>query len=93
MRVVDRIERKLSDAHSPARLAIVDQSDGRAGHAGARPEGERQFRVEVASGAFEGHSRLARRRMVPTVLAEAPAGPVQDLERNTLMQSEDRIDA
>ena len=64
MRVVDRIERKLRHALSPARLAIVDQSHLHAGHVGARPEGETHFRVEVVSAAFEGKSRLARQRLV-----------------------------
>ncbi len=93
MRVVDRIERKLADALSPARLAIVDQSHLHAGHAGARPEGETHFRVEIVSGAFEGKSRLARQRMVYALLAEELAGPVHALELRTLTQSEDRADA
>ncbi len=93
MRVVDRIERKLADGLSPARLAIVDQSHLHAGHVGARPEGETHFRVEVVSDAFEGNSRLARQRMVHALLAEELTGPVHALERKTLTQSEDHIDA
>ncbi len=93
MLVVDRIERKLADGLSPARLAIFDQSHLHAGHVGARPEGETHFRVEVVSGAFEGKSRLARQRMVYALLAEELAGPVHALELRTLTQSEDRADA
>ncbi len=93
MRVHDRIERKIAEALSPARLEIVDQSHLHAGHAGARPEGETHFRVEIVSGAFEGKSRLARQRMVYAVLAEELAGPVHALELSTLTQSEDRADA
>ncbi len=92
MRVVDRIERKLADGLSPARLAIVDQSHRHAGHVGARPEGETHFRVEVVSDAFEGNSRLARQRMVYALLAEELAGPVHALELSTLAPSEDRTD-
>ena len=93
MPIVDRIERKLADALTPARLATVDQSHLHAGRAGARPAGESHFRVEIVSGAFEGKSRLARRRMVYAVLAEELAGPVRALELGTRTQSDDRADA
>ncbi len=93
MRVVERIERKLRHALSPARLAIIDQSHLHAGHVGARPEGETHFRVEVVSGAFEGKSRLAGQRMVYALLADELAGPVHALELKTLTQSEDHTDA
>ena len=93
MRVVDRIERKLRHALSPAGLAIVDQSHLHAGHVGARPEGETHFRVEVVSADFEGKSRVARRRLVYALLAEELAGPVHALELKTLTPSEDHTDA
>ena len=93
MRVVDRIERKLADELSSARLAIVDQSHRHAGHVGARPEGETHFRVEVVSDAFEGNSRIARQRMVYALLAEELTGPVHALELKPRTQSEDHTDA
>lgn len=41
-----------------------------AGHAGAKEHGGGHFRVEIASGAFAGKSRLERQRMVNTALKE-----------------------
>jgi BolA protein len=79
MRVADSIERKLTEALAPERLAVIDQSHLHAGHAGARPEGETHFRVEVVSAAFRGLSRLAREREVQRILAAELAGPVHAL--------------
>jgi BolA family transcriptional regulator, general stress-responsive regulator len=68
--VQTRIRRKLEGALAPERLDIVDESDRHAGHAGARPEGETHFRVEIVSAAFDGKSRIDRQRLVYGVLAE-----------------------
>jgi BolA protein len=70
MRIADRIETKLRAALTPARLIVTDESSLHAGHAGAMPGGETHFRVEIVSAAFEGLSRVARHRMVHTLLAE-----------------------
>lgn len=68
--VAQSIERKLTAALAPTRLVIEDESHRHAGHAGARPEGETHFRVEVVSAAFAGMSRVARQRKVYELLAE-----------------------
>lgn len=79
MRVADSIERKLTEALAPERLAVIDQSHLHAGHAGARPEGETHFRVEIVAAAFRGQSRVAREREVQRILAAELAGPVHAL--------------
>jgi BolA protein len=79
MRVADSIERKLREALVPERLAVIDQSHLHAGHAGARPEGETHFRVEIVAAAFQGLSRVARERTVQKVLAAELNGPVHAL--------------
>ncbi len=90
MRVAAAIERKLIEALSPLRLVVEDQSHKHMGHAGARPEGETHFRVEIVATAFEGQSRLARQRMVYKVLADELAGPVHALALTALTPTEDR---
>jgi BolA family transcriptional regulator, general stress-responsive regulator len=90
MRVADRIREKLTAGLQPNRLAIVDESHRHAGHAGARPEGESHFRVEVVAAAFVGESRIARQRRVYALLAEELAGPVHALALTTLTPEEDK---
>ena len=83
------IEKKLNAALSPSRLAIVDESRRHAGHAGARPEGESHFRVEVVSSAFADKPRIERQRMVYGVLAEELSSGVHALVLKTLTPDED----
>ena len=83
------IEKKLNAALSPSRLAIVDESRRHAGHAGARPEGESHFRVEVVSAAFADKPRIERQRMVYGVLAEELSSGVHALVLKTLTPDED----
>ncbi len=79
MRVAKIIEEKLNDAFSPAKLTVIDESHLHAGHAGARPEGESHFRVEIVSNSFEGMSRVAQQRAVYQVLAQEMASDIHAL--------------
>lgn len=79
MSVAGTIERKLAEAFGPASVRVVDESHLHAGHAGARPEGETHFRVEVTAEAFRGKSRLEGQRAVYGVLREELEGPVHAL--------------
>jgi BolA protein len=85
----ETIERKLKAALSPMRLKIIDESARHQGHAGARPEGETHFRVEIVAAAFEGRSRLERHRMVSALLADELAGQIHALSLRTRAPSED----
>ncbi len=67
----DWITEVLGAQLAPQALAVVDESHLHAGHAGARPEGETHFRVEVVSAAFEGKSRVERHRIVNGLLDPA----------------------
>jgi BolA family transcriptional regulator, general stress-responsive regulator len=89
MRVADRIREKLAAGLRPTRLDIHDDSARHAGHAGARPEGESHFRVEIVAASFAGQSRVARQRRVYGLLAEELAGPVHALALTTLTPEED----
>lgn len=66
----DRIAAKLTAAFAPIRLNVEDDSHRHVGHAGARPEGETHFNVQMVSSAFAGKSRVERHRMVHAVLAD-----------------------
>lgn len=68
--VVDGLRERLTAAFEPSRLEIVDDSAKHAGHAGARPQGETHFTVEIESAAFAGLSRVDRQRLVNRALAE-----------------------
>ena len=89
MQVRAAIEKKLAAALAPQRLSVVDESHRHVGHAGARPQGETHFRVEIVSPAFAGLSRVARQRLVYDVLAAELKGPVHALALQTRTPEED----
>lgn len=72
------IEAKLVSGLSPTVLEITDDSARHAGHAGASG-GESHFNVTIQAAAFRGLSRVARQRLVYSLLAEELAGPVHAL--------------
>jgi BolA family transcriptional regulator, general stress-responsive regulator len=88
-RVAETIESKLRDALQPARLAVIDESHRHAGHAGARPEGETHFRVEIVSADFAGLNRVARQRRIYEILAEELRTHVHALALATLTPEEE----
>ncbi|MFO1128516.1 MAG: BolA family protein [Rhodospirillales bacterium] len=88
MAVADQIRRKLTDALAPTRLRLSDDSHRHAGHAGARPEGETHFTVEIVSDAFAGLSRIDRHRLVHRILADELSGPVHALSLKMLTPTE-----
>jgi BolA protein len=90
MQVADTIRRILTDAFTPERLAVIDDSHRHAGHAGARPEGETHFTVEIVAASFAGRSRVERQRLVYAALAELLRERVHALALKTLTPEEDR---
>lgn len=89
MSVADTIRKKLTDAFLPTRLDIRDDSRLHAGHAGARPEGETHFSIEIVSPAFAGKSRVDRQRLVHAALADELKQRVHALALRTLSPAED----
>jgi BolA family transcriptional regulator, general stress-responsive regulator len=81
--VQSTLRAKLSAAFAPVRLDIIDESHRHAGHAGARPEGETHFRVEIVAAAFAGKSRVERQRLVYAALAEELQSRVHALQPTT----------
>jgi len=88
MSVVEIIEQKLNRELAPERLEVIDESHLHAGHAGARPEGESHFRVEVVAAAFDGKSRVDRQRMVYAILADELKGGIHALSLKTFAPGE-----
>lgn len=82
MQVERQIKQKLTEAFSPLRLVVENDSRKHAGHAamkGLADTGETHFTVTIVSGRFAGKSRIERHRMVHEALAEELAGPVHAL--------------
>ncbi|HEV2506276.1 MAG TPA: BolA family protein [Mesorhizobium sp.] len=72
------MEKKLTDAFAPERLAIVNESHLHAGHHHVENDhhatfdgtGETHFRIRIVSPAFSGMSRIERHRAVNALLAD-----------------------
>jgi len=87
------IDNKLRARFAPARLSIEDESSRHRGHAGHREGGESHFRVEIVSAAFEGHSRIARQRLVYQALKDELDAGLHALALTTLTPAEDKAKA
>ncbi len=66
--VATEMTRRLTEALSPTRLELEDQSDRHIGHAGHDPRGESHFALTIESAAFVGQTRVARQRLVYAAL-------------------------
>ena len=58
----------LTEKLQPDSIAIIDESDQHAGHAGHHGGGASHLRLHIVGAAFEGLSRLARHRLVYDIL-------------------------
>ncbi|MCF6328734.1 MAG: BolA family transcriptional regulator [Henriciella sp.] len=63
-----RIHAALSTALKPLELNVIDDSARHAGHAGASPDGETHYNVEITAAVFAGLSRVAMQRTVMDAL-------------------------
>ena len=75
MTMQERIVARLTAGLEPRELAVVDESDRHAGHAGVRSGpghagagGETHYRVRIVSAKFAGLNRVARHRLVYDLL-------------------------
>jgi len=73
------IERLLTLAFAPTRLAVINDSASHSGHMGDDGTGESHFTVEIESAAFAGVARLQRQRMVNAALGDIPGQRVHAL--------------
>ncbi|WP_424967767.1 MULTISPECIES: BolA family protein [unclassified Dinoroseobacter] len=79
MGVKTEIEGKLEAAFAPRILEVVDDSESHRGHAGYQEGGESHWNVHIASGRFEGMSRIARHRAVHEALGADLVGRIHAL--------------
>lgn len=77
--IAQEIHRLLSEAFSPSRLEVINDSEKHHGHAGHDGSGESHFTVEIESVAFAGVSRLQRQRLVNGALGDIPGQRVHAL--------------
>ncbi len=78
--VAAEITRRLRHALAPTRLALRDDSDQHAGHAGHDGSGESHFSLVIESPAFAGLSRVQRQRRIYEVLGELMTERVHALQ-------------
>ncbi len=88
MRIAEIIEKKLTEALTPIRLELTDESALHAGHAGARPEGESHFRLLVVSEKFEDCGRVERQRLVYQILGDLMTTDIHALSIKALTPAE-----
>ena len=88
MNTADSIRQKLTEAFSPSRLDIIDDSASHQGHSGWRPGGETHFLVEIVAEAFAGKSRVERQRAVYAVLDAELSTTVHALSVRTMTPNE-----
>ena len=77
--LADEMERLLSAALAPTRLAVINDSARHHGHSGDDGSGESHFTVEIESADLAGKSRLERQRMVNRALGDIPGTRVHAL--------------
>ena len=78
MSIQETMEKKLSQAFSPERLVVINESHLHAGHhhvdggheAVFDGSGETHFRIRIVSPAFAGKNRIERHRAVNDILAD-----------------------
>ncbi|MDF1633429.1 BolA family protein [Mycoplana sp. MJR14] len=71
MTVKSRIEYRLTEALSPERLEVLNESHLHAGHQpGFDGGGETHMRIRIVAAQFAGKTRVARHRMVNELVRE-----------------------
>ena len=77
--VQQEMERLLTQAFSPTRLEVINDSASHAGHSGDDGSGESHFTVVIEAPACADKSRLDRQRMVNKALGDIPGERVHAL--------------
>jgi BolA family transcriptional regulator, general stress-responsive regulator len=77
--LASEIEKLLTAAFAPSRLAVINDSARHSGHSGDDGSGESHFTIEIESAAFAGKSRLERQRLINRALGDIPGERVHAL--------------
>lgn len=86
--VAAELTRRVEAALAPVRVALQDDSDQHAGHAGHDGRGESHFSLLVVSAAFEGLNRLQRQRLVFRAVGDLMRDRVHALQIQALTPDE-----
>ncbi len=87
-----RIKTLLQRQFEPVELSVVDESHKHIGHAGAQPEGETHYRIEVVGSAFESLSRVQRHRAINEALSTEFAAGLHALSIKVFTPQEREVD-
>jgi BolA family transcriptional regulator, general stress-responsive regulator len=74
--VAAEMHKLLTEAFTPTRLAIINDSAKHSGHMGDDGSGESHFTIEIEATAFGPMNRLARQRAVIAALGDIVGGRV-----------------
>ncbi|MAW90827.1 MAG: BolA family transcriptional regulator [Altererythrobacter sp.] len=77
--VQQEMERLLTEAFSPTRLDVINDSAKHHGHAGDDGSGESHFTVVIEAPAFADMNRVERQRAVNRALGDIPGDRVHAL--------------
>ena len=77
--VQQEMENLLTEAFSPTRLEVINDSAKHHGHSGDDGSGESHFTIVIEATAFADKSRLERQRMVNKALGDIPGERVHAL--------------
>ncbi len=77
--LANEISHLLTQAFTPIRLNVINDSARHSGHSGDDGSGESHFTVEIEAAAFAGATRLQRQRMVNAALGDIPGQRVHAL--------------
>lgn len=81
------ITKRITEALSPTRLIVNNDSAQHRGHSGDDGSGESHFSVEVESAAFAGKSRVQQQRMVNAALGDLMVERVHAMSIKTRVPS------
>jgi BolA protein len=79
MDVAEEMRRRLTGAFAPARLEVIDESEGHRGHAGWREGGGTHWRIRIVAPALGAMSRVARHRAIHAALGPDLIGRIHAL--------------
>lgn len=77
--VKQEMEALLTEAFSPTRLEVINDSAKHHGHSGDDGSGESHYTIVIEAAAFAEKSRLERQRMVNKALGDIPGERVHAL--------------
>jgi BolA protein len=90
MSITDRIHEKLSTNLSIKKLEVIDDSSKHMGHAGWKAGGETHFNVKIVSNDFSGKSKVARHKIVYSILQEEMQDKIHALSIVALTEGEEK---